>query len=430
MTRTPPIPLSLSNATKPLAGVISLLLATTAFCAPRDSANWPQFRGPSGDGHALASNLPLTWSETNNIVWKTPIHDSGWSSPVIWGEQVWVTTATADGKTLFAVCVDRNSGKVVHDLKVFDVEKPESISSANTYASPTSLIEEGHVYVHFGTYGTACLDTHTGKTLWARRDLNCDHEVGPGSSLASAGNLLVFNVDGRDNQYVIALDKSTGKTVWKTPRSIDFTHILSNLRKAFSTPALVEVSGHSQLVSVGGQGTMSYDAVTGQELWKVRHSGWSIAARPVCGHGLAFITTDYDHAQLWAVRLDGQGDVTDTKVAWKLTKNIPQSASLLLVDDLLYILSDQGALTCTEAETGKIVWEQKLAGNFGASPLLADGRIYIFGRKGTSTVLTPGREPKVLATNKLNWTLMASPAVADNAFFVRTDTELYRIGTK
>jgi outer membrane protein assembly factor BamB len=188
-------------------GLVMIGLTATA------SENWPQFRGPNGDGHAPAVQLPLTWSETNHVVWKTAIHDLGWSSPVVWDQQIWVTTATEDGKQEFAVCVDRATGKVMHDIKVFDTEKPEHVASVNSYASPTPVIETGRLYVHYGTYGTACLDTRTGAILWTRRDLNCDHHEGPGASPMLHGNLLVFTVDGRDVQYVVALDKATGKTV-------------------------------------------------------------------------------------------------------------------------------------------------------------------------------------------------------------------------
>lgn len=399
-----------------------------ADAAPATSDNWTQLRGTDGDGHAENQAVPLAWSETNNIVWKTAVHDLGWSSPVIWGKQVWVTTARADGKELFAVCLDRDRGNVLHDVKVFDVEKPANINSVNSYASPTSVIDAGRLYVHFGTYGTACLDTETAKVLWSRRDLTCDHEMGPGSSLASAGNLLVFHVDSMDQQYVIALNKADGKTVWKTPRTIDLTGIIPNHRKAFSTPALVEAAGHLQLVSPGAHGIMGYDARTGEELWKVRFKGWSCVARPVCYQGLAVFGTDFDNPQLWAVRLDGHGDVTESNVVWKITERMPSTPSPLLVGDLLYVVNDAGIATCIEAQTGKRIWEQRLENVFGASPLYASGRIYFFGRSGTTTVLLHGREFKRLAVNKLEGLVMATPAVSDNALFVRTKTHLYRIG--
>ncbi len=388
---------------------------------------WPQLRGPNGDGQAGSGDLPLQWSETNHIAWKTPIHDAGWSSPVIWNKQVWVTTARADGEEMFAVCLDRDTGQLSHDVKVFDVEKVGYVNPANSYASPTSVIEAGRLYVHFGTYGTACLDTETGKIQWSRRDLNCDHEMGPGSSLASVGNLLVFDVDGRDNQYVVALDKRTGRTVWKTPRSVDFSGLSPNRRKAYSTPSVVEAAGHLQVICPGAQGTMSYDARTGEELWKVRYRGWSEVMRPICGRGMVFFGTDYDHPQLWAVRLDGRGDVTDTHVAWKVTERMPATPSALLVDDLLYVINDAGIASCIEAGTGRSVWQQRLDGNYLASPICGAGRIYFFARNGATTVLAPGREPRILAVNKLAGTVMASPAVAAHAFFIRSKTDLYRV---
>jgi len=372
----------------------------------------------------------LQWSESENIVWKTPIHDAGWSSPVIWGRQIWLTTARPDGRELFAVCLDRATGKILHDVKVFAVAQPEAISGANTYASPTPLIEAGRVFVHFGTYGTACLDTQTGAVLWRRDDIHCDHHVGPGSSLASAGNLLVFHMDGTDEQYVIALDKATGKTVWKTPRSADFTGLHPQIRKAFSTPAVAVVGDHEELVCTGGFAVMGYEARTGRELWKARFVGWSTAVRPVCGQGLAFIGTDCERPQLWAVRLGGQGDVTDTRVVWKLTRHMPETVSPLLADGLLYVITDQGQDSCIAAATGNVVWEQKLPGTYGASPVLVAGGILFCGRNGGTTVVAPGREYKQIAVNTLDGTIMASPAVADNALFIRTKTDLYRIGKR
>jgi outer membrane protein assembly factor BamB len=418
----------------PLARLLLGLLASISGhvhllgAAPDSTGIWPEWRGPDGDGHARSQPLPLNWSETNNIAWKTAIHDEGWSSPVIWGKQVWVTTARADGSELFAVCIDRDRGQVLQDVKVFEVENTQPINLANSYASPTPVIEAGRLYVHFGTYGTACLDTQTAKVLWSRRDLNCDHQMGPGSSPISAGSLLAFEVDGRDVQYVVALDKATGKTVWKTPRSIDFSDVIPDSRKAYSTPALVEAAGHLQLICPGAQGVMSYDARTGEELWKVRYKGWSVIMRPVCRQGMVFLGTDYERPQLWAVRLDGHGDVTETHVAWKIAQRMPATPSPLLVDDLLYVVNDAGIVSCLEAQTGRSIWEQRLDGVFAASPLYGAGRIYFFGRNGAATVMAPGREPRILAVNKLAGILMASPAVADHALFVRTKAHLYRIG--
>ena len=257
--------------------VFALILAA----APASGGeNWPQFRGPAGNGHAEAAALPIRWSETQNVTWKTAIHDRGWSSPVIWDEQIWMTTATADGRRLFAVCVDRDTGKTLHDVKVFDVQRPERIAPINSYASPTPAIEPGRVYVHYGTYGTACLDTKTGRTLWTRRDLNCDHHMGPGSSPILLDKLLVLPVDGIDVQYLVALDKTTGKTVWKKDRSVDYSKVHRYCRKAFCTPTVIDSGGRRELVSPCSKAIIAYDPTQGDELWKVRHFGWSITPRP------------------------------------------------------------------------------------------------------------------------------------------------------
>lgn len=389
---------------------------------------WPQFRGPDGNGHTDATGLPLTWSEKQNVVWKTPIHDRGWSSPVVWKDQIWLTTATAKGNKLYAVCVDRDTGKIVHDIHLFDVEKPQSIATMASYASPTSAIEAGRVYVHFGTYGTACIDTGSGKVLWTRRDLNCDHHEGAGSSPILADKMLIFHVDGRDVQYVVALDKNTGETVWKTNRSVDYSSVSKDLRKCFATPIVIESEGQRQLVSIGARAMMGYELATGKELWKVTYGGWSIAPRPVHGHGMIYMINDYLRPELWAVRVGGKGDVTASHIAWKHNKTMPSRPSPLLVDDLLFVVSSEGMATCFEAKTGDVVWKERINGKFSASPIYAAGRIYLFDESSVTTVIEPSRTFKVLAINKLgNETLMATPAVVGNSLIVRTASHLYRI---
>ena len=404
--------------------VVLVILSTSVASAGQ---NWPQFRGPGGQGHSDATGLPLTWSETENVRWKTPIHDRGWSSPVVWEDQVWMTTATEDGKRMFAVCVDRDSGKILYDLKVFDVAEPEEIHAFNSYASPTPVIESGRVYVHFGTYGTKCLDTATGKTVWVRRDLHCDHYRGPGSSPIIFGDLLILQFDGFDVQYVVALDKQTGRTVWKTDRSTEFGDTDGDYRKAFSTPLVVTVDGRLQMISPSSKAVMGYVPSTGEELWKVRLVGFSSVSRPLFGRGLTFITTGFGGPQLWAVRPDGRGIVTDTHVAWKLTKSVPSKPSLLLVDELIYMVDDRGVASCLEADSGTNVWRKRIGGDYSASPICADGRIYFFSQQGASTVISPGRQYKVLAVNKLDDGFMASPAVVGKAILLRTETHLYRI---
>jgi outer membrane protein assembly factor BamB len=411
---------------------LSLTLFATLALAGAATAgdNWPQFRGPNGEGKSDAKGLPLTWGEKENVVWKTPIHDKGWASPVVWGDQVWLTTAKADGTELFAVCVDRATGKVVHDLKVFTVEKPEFCIDFNSYASPTPAVEEGRVYVHFGTYGTACLDTKTGKKLWERRDLKCNHFRGPGSSPILYRDLLIVHFDGFDVQYVVALNKKTGETVWKKDRAFDYTGVDGDHKKAYATPVVITVDGKAQLISPAAVGTTAYDPLTGAELWKVTHGGMNAAIPPLYGHGKVILFPADGGLKMLAVRPGGKGDVTKTHIDWTYGKEVPSRAGPVLVDDLLFLVSERGIVSCVEAKTGKQVWQERLGGSYSASALAADGRVYFFSQDGVTNVIEAGRSWKKLAANKLDDGCMASPAVAGKALFVRTKTHLYRIEEK
>lgn len=400
---------------------------STSCCLAGES--WWQFLGPDGNGHAKWADLPVHWTDGKNVVWRTAIHDHGWSSPVVYGDQIWLTTATTDGHKLYAVCVDKNTGRVLHDRQVFDVAVPQKISDDNTYATPTPVIEQGRVFVHFGTYGTTCLDTRSAETIWSRRDLNCDHEAnaGPASSPTIIAGTLVFHVDGRDVQYIIALGKQTGETVWKTSRSYDYSTVPVHQRKAYGMPGIAPRDDGIQLISSVGQGVYAYDA-SGRELWRVRHKGWSIAPRPVAAYGLVFTIVDHDHPELWAIRHDGSGDVTESHVAWKETRSMPARSTPLLVDDLLYVVNRAGLITCLEAKTGALVWRERLDGKYSASPILAKDRIYLFDEDATCTILRPGRKFDVLAVNSLGrQPLRATPAVDGNALIVRTYDALYRI---
>jgi outer membrane protein assembly factor BamB len=390
--------------------------------------NWPEFRGPSGDGHSSATGIPVRWSEAENIRWKTAIHDKGWSSPVIWENQIWMTTATADGKRLYAICVDRESGRIVHDIHLFDVEKPGFCPTLNSFASPTPVVETGRVYVSFGSYGTACLDTATGKTIWSRRDLACDHYRAPGSSPILYEGMLFLHFDGFDEQYVVALNKETGQTAWKQDRNINYGTTNGDLKKAFGTPTVVKTNGQAQLISPSAVATIAYEPATGKEIWKVYHGGMNVAARPLFNRELLFLCTgDSAPYRLLAVRPDGHDDVTKSHIAWTQTRGVPSRCSLLLLGDLLYMVNEVGVALCLEARTGKPVWQNRIGGEFSSSPVYADGRIYFLSQDGVGHVIEPGRECKILAQNRLDDGCMASPAVAGKALFVRTKTHLYRI---
>lgn len=407
-----------------LALVCFAVLSTTP--APAGD-NWPVFRGPSGDGHSDATGLPLTWSETEHVRWKTPIHDKGWSSPVVWGKQIWLTTAPKDGKANYAICVDLDSGKILHDIKLWEIPDPQFCHPYNSYASCTPVIEEGRVYVHFGSQGTACLDTSSGSVIWSRRDLPCNHFRGAGSSPILVDNLLILTFDGFDYQYVTALDKTTGKTMWKTDRNIEYGTKDGDMKKGYSTPTVIDVGGQRQLISPSAGATMAFDPATGKEIWRVNAGGMNAATRPLYGFGLVFCTTASGGIQLYATRPNGSGNITETNIAWKQNKTIPSRSSPLLIGDHLFMVSDQGVFSCVEAVTGKQVWSKRLPGKYSASLVLAENRIYLCSEDGTCPVLEPGLEYKELAMNKLDTGFMASPAIVGKSLILRSKTHLYRI---
>ncbi len=411
-----------------VAPTLALLLSGLLLTAAAAGDNWPRFRGPTGDGHSDATGLPLKWSEKENVVWKTPIHDQGWSSPVVWGNQVWVTSGAEDGKQLFAICLDKETGRVVHDIK-FEPERPQ-IHKFNSPASPTPVIEEGRVYVHWGSACTACIDTKSGKVLWQRLDLRCDHFRAPGSSPVLFGGLLYLTFDGFDAQYVAALNKEDGTTVWKKDRSISYHSDNGDFRKAFGTPSVIEVNGKPQLVSSAADGTIAYDPKTGDEIWKVQYRGMNTATTPMYGHGLVYLTTGDSDTLLLAVRPDGRGDVTATHLAWKTNKGVPQRPSPVLVGDHLYTVSDGGIVSCFDPKTGEVLKTARLGGKFWASPIVADGKMYFSSQEGAVFVVEANPELKVLAENHLDDGIKASPAVSGKALFVRTYTHLYRIEAK
>lgn len=426
-----------------LAGrLLHILIAGSTLSLAR--ADWPEFRGPWGNGHASApgtsalSGVPLRWSETSHIRWKTEIPFKGWSAPVVLGQQVWVTTATEDGHELLALGLDAETGAVRIHKKVFHIDNPEPLgngASMNCYATPSPVIDPGRVYVHFGSAGTACLDTDTGEVLWKRTDLPCRHYRGPSSSLVSFNNLLILTMDGADLQYHAALDKATGRTVWKTNRSVDWNdeHVPGpmardgDLRKAHSTPLIVTDGDRPLMISAGAKAAYGYDPATGRELWRVQHPDFSVAPRPLFENGVAYIVTGLTKTELWAVKTGGTGDVTETAPLWKLKTHIGKYASPLLVDGLIYTAAAESFVSCIEAATGKVLWTERIGGKHAASPIYADGRIYFFSQEGVTTVLKPGRTFELLAQNQLENGFMASPAVSGKALYLRTRKHLYRV---
>lgn len=402
------------------------------------SDEWPLFRGPTSDGTTTAPHLPQRWSETENVRWKTAIPQPGWSSPVIRDNRIWVTGATTNGLDYFAYAIDGRTGRTLIEKQLFHCEAPEPLGNAvNGYASPTPVLDAKHVYVHFGCYGTACLDASTGEVLWRRTDLLCRHYRGPGSSPLLYRDRLILTFDGVDVQYVTALDAQTGKTVWRSDRTIQWQDLDANgkpkregdFRKGFATPIVIEATGKSQLISPASSVLFSYDPDTGKELWRVANTAYTPAVSPIFADGLVLAVTGHGAVEMRAIRPNGAGDVTGTHVAWRLSgKDVPLTPSPVALDGLLYMLADHGALTCIDLPTGKVLWRELLGGSYVAS-LIHDGRhIYAFSNSGKTTVLRAGRTFEKLAENRLDAGFMASPAISGNDLILRTKTHLYRIG--
>jgi outer membrane protein assembly factor BamB len=407
-----------------------LMTALVSCHAPLAHADdWPEFRGPTEQGIVLTGTLPTTWSKDKNVAWKQQVPGKGWSSPIVAGGRVYLTTAVpnANGdQSLRALCLDAANGDILWDKEVFqqDNEQAPGIHEKNSHASPTPLVHDGKLFVHFGPQGTACLDVE-GKILWRNTTNRYVPVHGNGGSPILVDDLLVFSCDGGDKRYVVALNISDGKTRWKTPRTVQVAKKFS-----FSTPLLIEVKGRNQIISPGSNVVCAYDPANGKEIWRVRYNGYSVVPRPVYGHGLLFISTGYDRPILLAIRADGKGDVSASHVVWKTTKAVPQSPSPLLIGEELYTVSDGGVAGCFDARTGKVHWQERLGGSYSASPLFAGGKLYFQSEQGTGVVLQAGKQFKLLAKNPLEETSLASPAAADGALFIRTETRLYRIGSR
>jgi len=414
------------------AGIVIGLMSSAVLAAD----NWPQFRGPAGDGTSDAKGLPVEWDAGKNVKWRTAIHGKAWSSPVVWGKQVWMSSATEDGHELFAVCVDKNTGKIVYDLKLFDIANPQFCIPFNSYGSPSPCIEDGRVYITFGAPGTACLDTATGKVLWTRTDFVCNHFRSAGSSPLLWKDLLFMTFDGSDHQFVVALDKKTGQTAWRTERSIDYGDIEANgkpradgdFRKAFSTPRIAMIDGKEQLISLGSKAIYGYDPVNGKELWRLEiKTSFSGSDTPVIVDGVIYYGTGHGSTDLVALKPSGSGVLSDGSIQWRSHKSVPTRSSVVVAGGMLYMTTDAGIAQCLDTKTGKEVWRKRIDGQYSASPIYADGKIYFFSEEGVATVLAADEQAKVLARNTLPEGFMATPAIAGDAFYMRTKTALYRV---
>lgn len=410
---------------------------------------WPQWRGPSGFGHSNASNLPLQWDESKNVVWSVGTNGRGYSSPIVRGQQIWITSAietlasaddaasrlkintgdqpltVLDRVEFLAECLDRRTGKLLHSIRLFSFEKPQWVHKLNSYASPTPYLDGNRLYCHFGAFGTACLNTDTSNVEWVNQELQVMHENGPGGSPIVAGDYVVFHLDGSDKQFIAALDKHTGKVAWRTDRSGEMNPN-PQLKKSYGTPILVEINGTSQIVSPASNWLYGYDIRSGSELWKIPYGqlGFSLTPRPVVGNGMIYLATGFGKGQILAFKYQG---LAKPEIAWKFARGTPTMPSPLLVDTELYFITDTGVLTCLDALTGVEHYRERLSGNFSSSLWYADRKIFISNREGDTYVFSPGPKFELLSKNTLPEPIMATPAAIGREIYLRTEKRMFRL---
>ena len=390
-------------------------------------AFWNQFRGPNGDGDAKSSNLPVKFSEKQNLTWKTPVPGKAWSSPVVMDEKVWLTNAEPDGFKMWALQIDWNTGNLLKKILVFENEEPQYCHPMNSYGTPTPVIYDGRVFVHFGTHGTAALDAQSGQVLWKRRDFKCDHFRGAAASPIAFNDSLIVHFDGHDLQYIVCLDQKSGKTRWKKEREYDFKTDNGDRKKAYCTPSVITHNGRQELISPGAVATESRNPKTGELYWTVRTGGMNASSRPIYRHGHVYVFCGM--GSMSAIRPGGSGDVDKTHVTWTRRKVVPKKSSPLLLGNYLYMVSDEGVASCNNPKTGEVHWAERLGvkGQCASSPIHANGKIYSFSSDGDCVIFKP--DPKglqIVGRNKLPDGCMASPAVVGDSLLVRTKQNLYR----
>ncbi len=412
---------------KTTVGLFLFLMFSFNCFAQNNITGWTDYRGPEKNGHSQATNIPLSWSDSTHVAWKTSIPGKGWSSPVVLNKQIWITTALNEGKELCLLGVDATSGKIQHNIVLFETDSLQENHPLNSYASPSAVVEDGRVYAHFGAYGTACVDTKNGEVIWKRNDFYCHHDVGPGSSPFLYNELLILTFDGTDVRFLVALNKMSGKVVWKTTRDIEFEEMPPANKKAFTTPIIHKINGAEQLISVGPHCVMGYQPDTGKQIWKALFKGFSTSARPVIDkNNIMYFNTGFGPSALAALQLGAEGDITDS-LLWSNKKGTQARSSALLINDLLYMVNTGGQAKCFAAKTGEELWSERVGRQTSASPIYVEGRIYTFDEEGKTTIFKAGKEFQVLSENFLPDGFMASPAVVDSALYLRTKTHLYKI---
>ncbi len=416
---------------KLLISSFALLLTTSCSTTPR---SWTHFRGNSLNGIVEAGSYPTTWTDSTNITWKTKIRGRGWSSPVVYGDQIWCTSATKDGKEMFAVCLDYNSGKITKEIDLFQPDTLYRIHPVNSFATPTPAIEEGFVYVHFGRHGTACLDTKTGEKVWERSDIQCEHIQGPGSSVFLYENMVIIHMEGIDRMRIYALDKKSGETIWVAERNEKWYQGIDEIgRKAYVTPIVIAVDGRELLISNGSCVCDAYDVHTGELVWYIPRGEDSTISMPVESDGKVYFYSGFETREngektcdLICVDPKGSGDIT-SNIIWSVPSPMLQLQTPVVNDGLLFTVDSESLLLCLDAATGETIWEEKLKGKFHSSPTWADGKIYINSTRGKTYIYKASKQKELLAENELKGEIWTTPVFLEGSILLRTSKFLYKI---
>jgi len=409
------------------------LVAFAAIAADSSLAeNWPGFRGPTRQGISHETDIPIEWSTTSNIVWKTPIPGEGWSSPIVFNNHVFVTTATDGGVSFRLLCIDRITGTILWNKEVLR-QKAGHKSTQNSYASSTPVTDGQQVYV-LAFDGSFAAISLKGTVVWTNRDFEFYSEHGLAVSPILYRDLLIVPFDGSsagpdkkvgwqkpwDQAVILALDKNTGKVRWKGLRGAS--------RIAHITPQILSENGRDQLVSSAGDVVQGFDLKTGERIWTVSSPGEGVVPSVVIGDGLIFTTSGFGEPTIRAIRTGGKGDFIQTHIAWESTDDVPKIPSMVYIKPFLFLVTEAGVAKCLKATAGEVLWRNRLGGRYSASPIWAEGRIYFLSEKGKTTIVEAGPEFNVVAQNEIKEKCCASPAVSQKHIFIRSENNLYCIG--
>ena len=412
--------------------IFGISLCFVLWMAASDSLqaeNWMRFRGPSGQGISSETELPVTWTTKNNIKWKTDLPGKGWSSPIVFKEHIFLTASTEEGVSCQVICINRKDGSTAWATEVHR-QKPGPMRKQNSYATPTPVTDGKYIYSVFYD-GTIIAVDFSGNIVWKNTEVKFFSLHGLGASPMMANGQVIMPFDGSSREetqvgwkipwekaVILSLDAADGSVRWKGERG--------KSRVGHVTPILV--NNNSQLVSAGGDRVQGFDPITGKRVWSVYSQGEGVTPSPVVGDGLIYTSSGFEAPTLRAIRLDGKGDVTKTHIAWEQKNGVAALSSLLYVKPYLYSISRDNILHCLEATSGNIVWRQRLSGTYSASPVYADGRVYILSAEGVTLVLSPGAKYDEIARNDISDSCYASMAVSQGNFYIRSARSLFCIG--